>query len=100
MTDRFAERGWRQVLRMLVGEIDATHQVVALPDHPNLRGLLDEKDRLEGPQQLARDASRIAAPLRRERNVAHAPQYLVVGRLNLRCRPGLEHRVFRIGDTL
>src|SRR5450631_4924076 len=85
---------------MLVGEVDATHQVVALPDHPHLLGVLDEIDGLEGPQELAGYASRIASPLRRKGNVAHALQYLVIGRLNLRCRPRLEHRVFRIGDTL
>jgi hypothetical protein len=100
MADRFAEPGRHHVFRMLVGEVDAAHHVVALPDHPHLFGGLDEVERLEWPQKLAGNASRIASRLRRKGNVAHALQYLVVGRLNLRCRPRLEHRVFRIGDTL
>src|SRR6202020_1828271 len=62
-------------------------------------GGLDEIDRLEGPQQLAGDATRKAPRLRREGNVAHAVEYLVVGRLGLRGRPRLEHRVLGIGDA-
>src|SRR5271169_6900956 len=77
---------------MLVGEVDATHQVVALPDHPHLLGVLDEIHRLEGPQKMTGNASRIAPRLRRKGNVAHALQYLVIGRLNLCRRPRLEHR--------
>jgi hypothetical protein len=33
-------------------------------------------------------------------NVAHAVQYIVIGRLNLRCRPRLQHRDFRISGII
>src|SRR5258708_6705213 len=89
MADRLAEPGRRHVFRMLVGEVDATHQVVALPDHPHFLRRLDEIDGLERPQKLARNASRIASRLRRKGNVAHALQYLVISRLNLLCPPRL-----------
>jgi hypothetical protein len=52
---------------MLVREIDAPDHVVALPDHVDDLGRLDEIERLRRVEQLPGDAARIAARLRRER---------------------------------
>src|SRR5260370_790586 len=66
MADRLAEPRRRHMLRMLVGQKDAAHHMVALPHHPHLLRGLDEINRLERIEQLTRHAARIAAGLGRE----------------------------------
>ena len=88
------------MLGMLVGEEDAAHQVVALPYHPDLLRGLDEIERLERKQQLARHAARIAARLGGEGMSRLAPEHLLVRGQHLRRRPRLENRVLGVADAL
>src|SRR5215475_10227503 len=53
MADGFAEPGWLDMFRMLVGEIDAAREMIALPYHPDLVRSLEEIHRLE-KKELAR----------------------------------------------
>src|SRR5207302_5560052 len=94
--DRFAEPQRLYVLRMFVGEENAAHHLIALPDHPYLLGLLDEIERLRRIEQLPWDAARIAPRLRRKRKVAFACEQFFIRFPYLLGRPGLEYRVFVI----
>src|SRR5207302_5034674 len=78
MADGFAEPGRLYVGRMLVGEEDAAHHVVALPDHPYLFRRLDEVERLRRVEQLARDAARITPRLGGEGNRPLAGERLFI----------------------
>src|SRR5258708_37953703 len=62
MADGFAEPGRLHIFRMLVGEIDAAHEMIALPYHPDFVRRLEEIHGLE-EKELARHAPRPAARL-------------------------------------
>ena len=89
MADRFAEPRGLHHLRMLVGEVDAAHHVVALPDHPHLFRRLDEIEGLGGIEQLSGDAAGIAPGLGGEGNRPLATEHLFIRREHLRGGPGL-----------
>src|SRR6195256_707906 len=59
MADGFAEPGRLHIFRMFVGDINAAHEIIALPYHPNLLRRLDEIRGLE-EKALARNATRPA----------------------------------------
>src|SRR5262249_953190 len=63
VADGFAEPGRLHIFRMFVGEINAAHELIALPYHPNLLQRLDEIHGLE-KQELARTAPSPAAGLK------------------------------------
>src|SRR6266436_4391597 len=96
--DRFAEPRRLDDLRMLVGQVDAAHHVIALPDHPHLFRRLDEVHRLDWIEQLPGNAARITSPLGRERQAALAAEHLLVRGLHLRGGPGLEDRIIDVAD--
>src|SRR5256885_16766662 len=83
---------------MLVGEIDAAHHLVALPDHPHLLRRLDEIEWLRRIKQLPWDAAGVAPRLGGERHLSLAAERLVIRRLHLRGGPGLEHRVLVVAE--
>ena len=60
MADGFTEPGWLHIFRMRVGEIDAAHEVIALPYHPDFVRRLEEIHGLE-KMKLARHAPGPAA---------------------------------------
>src|SRR5262245_61483706 len=98
MADRLAIPRRLYLLRMPVGEEDAAHPLVALPDHvDDLRGL-DDVERLRGPRQLTRCASRPAARLRQERNADLAGQQLLVRLAHLLSRPRFENRILVVAE--
>src|SRR5271168_3469002 len=86
MADGFAEPGWFHMFRMLVGEIDAAREMIALPYHPDLLRSLEEIHGLE-KKELARHAPRPAARLGGEGNRHHTAQHLFIRCLHpLRAR--------------
>src|SRR6516162_9591463 len=97
MADGFAEPGWLHMFRMLVGEIDATREMIALPYHPDLLRSLDEIHRLE-KKELARHAPRPAARLGGEGNRHLAAQHLFVRCLHMLCGPRFQDWILRVDD--
>src|SRR5262245_60958744 len=79
--------------------MDAAYHVIALPDHPNLALRLDEIERLERQDQLARNAAGPAARMSHERHLSLALQDFVIGRLHCGLRPGFQDRVLAVGDA-
>src|SRR5258706_14228033 len=69
VADGFAEPGRLHIGRMFVGEEDAAHHVVALPDHPYLFRRLDRVEWLEGIKEVAWDPAGPAARLSGEGNL-------------------------------
>src|SRR6516162_1807999 len=99
MADGFAEPGWLHMFRMLVGEIDATCEMIALPYHPDLLRSLEEIHRLE-KKALARHAPRPAARLGGEPN-GHLPaQHLFIRCLHLLRRPTFQDRIVLVHDRV
>src|SRR5215472_7878118 len=84
---------------MFGGQENATHHVVALPDHPHFLRCLDEVEWLEWKQQLARNTARIAARLCRKRHLTDALQRFLIRIRHQFRRPWLEHRILAIADT-
>src|SRR5215470_4868689 len=66
LADRLTVPGRLHVFRMPVGQEDATHPLVALPDHVHDLRRLHDVERLGGPEQLTRRTARPAARLRQE----------------------------------
>ena len=97
MADGFAEPGWPHIFRMLVGEIDAAREMIALPDHPHFLRRLEEIHRLE-KKELARHAPWPAARLRGEGNRHPAAQHLVVRCLHVLRGPRFQDRIIRVHD--
>src|SRR5215471_2911840 len=85
---------------MLVGQIDAAHPMIALPDHVNDLRRLDDVEGFERPQELARHAARKTARLCSEGHLPLALQYLVVRLLNLGRSPRLEDWIFGVRDAV
>src|SRR5262245_47867968 len=82
---------------MLVGEINAAHEIIALPYHPNLLRRLDEIHGLE-KKELPRNAPRPAARLRGKGNRHLAAEHLFIRLLHVLCGPGFQDRILRIHD--
>src|ERR1700704_5954546 len=99
MADRLTEPGRFQTRRMLVSKEDAPNHVIALPYQPNLVRHLDEEERFERIDELARHATGPAARVINERQLSLALQELIVGRLDCGCGPGFEYRILAIGDA-
>src|SRR5436190_9399389 len=99
MADGFAEPGRLHIFRMLVGEINATHEMIALPYYPNLLRRLDEIHGLE-KKELARNAPRPAARLRGKGNRHLAAEHLFIRLLHVLCGPGFQNRILRIRDRV
>src|SRR5258705_8594388 len=84
---------------MFVGQKDAADQHIALPHHPDLRGRLDEIERLEGKQQLARNAAGITTRLGGKGNLPLAAQRFFVRVEHQLLSPGLQDRILGIADA-
>src|SRR2546425_8462035 len=84
---------------MLVGEVNATHHVIALPDHPDLPRSLDEIKRLRWKEQLPGNTAGIASRLRGKRKPAFTTQHFFIRREHLRSRPGFQDRVLIVADS-
>ena len=97
MADGFAEPGRLHIFGMFVGEINAAHEMIALPYHPNLLRRLDEIHGLE-KKELARNAPRPAARLRGKGNRHLAAEHLFIRLLHVLCGPGFQDRILRIHD--
>src|ERR1700688_1259486 len=97
MADGFAEPGWLNMFRMLVGEIDAAREMIARPYHPDLLRSLEEIHGFE-KKELARHAPRPAARLGGKGNRHLATQHLVVRCLHLLRGPRFQDRILRIHD--
>src|SRR6516165_8287084 len=97
MADGFAEPGWLHMFRMLVGEIDAAREMIALPYHPDLLRSLEEIHRLE-KKELARHAPRPAARLGGEGNRHLAAQHLFVRCLHMLRGPRFQDWILRVHD--
>src|SRR5579863_9483543 len=80
-------------------EKDSPDHMITLPDHPDFGRCLDEVDRFERIEQLAWNAARPAARLRRERHLALAAEQLLVGLLHLLLCPWLQDRILAVGDA-
>src|SRR6266700_452942 len=92
MADGLAEPGRLHIRRMLVGESNVADEAVALPQHKNFFGSLDEIEGLE-KQVLTGHAAGPAARLGIEGKLALAAQQLIVGFLYLLGGPWLQDRV-------
>src|SRR6516165_8053087 len=97
MADGFAEPGWLHMFRMLVGEIHAAREMIALPYHPDLLRSLEEIHRLE-KKELARHAPWPAARLRGEGNRHLAAQHLFIRCLHVFRRPRFQDRIICVHD--
>src|SRR5882672_2447911 len=84
---------------MLVGQEDAAHQHVALPHHPDFLWRLDEIERLEWKQQLARNAAGITPCLSGEGNLPLATHGFFVRVQHELLRPRLQDRILGIADA-
>src|SRR5215467_8960314 len=82
---------------MLVGEIDAAREMIALPYHPDLLRSLEEIHRLE-KKELARHATRPAARLGGEGNRHLTAQHLFIRCLHLLRRPRFQDRIVCVHD--
>src|SRR5690349_5779298 len=69
MADGFAKGLRRGIRRMFVGEINTTHHVVALPDHPDFFWRLNEINRLRWIEILPGNTAWPAASLCGKRHV-------------------------------
>src|SRR5215475_9948721 len=97
MADGFAEPGWLHIFRMLVGEIDAAGEMIALPYHPDLLRSVEEIQRLE-KKELARHAPRPAARLGGEGNRHLTAQHLFIRCLHVLRGPRFQDRILRVHD--
>src|ERR1700730_16062177 len=97
MADGFAEPRRLHVFRMLVGEIDAAREMIALPYHPDLVRRLKEIHRFE-KKELARHAPRPAARLGGKGNRHLAAQHLFVRSLHLLRGPRFQDGILRVYD--
>src|SRR4051812_3352056 len=82
MADGFAKPGRLRIFRMFVGEINAAHELIALPYHQDLLRRLDEIHGLE-EKELARNAPWPAARLRGKGNRHLAAEHLVIRLLHV-----------------
>src|SRR5580692_4430187 len=80
---------------MLVGEIDAAREMIALPYHPDFARRLEEIHGLE-KKELARHAPRPAARLGEKGKRRLAAQHLFVRGLHLLRGPRLQDRILRV----
>src|SRR5215468_3286360 len=97
MADGFAEPGWLHMFRMLVDEIDAAREMIALPYHPDLLRSLEEIHRLQ-KKELARHAPRPAARLGGEGTRHLTAQHLFIRCLHLLRRPRFQDRIVCVHD--
>src|SRR5215831_14661163 len=97
MADGFAEPGRLHIFRMLVGEIDAAHEMIALPYYPDFARRLEEIHGLE-KKELTRHAPRPAARLGGKGNRHLAAQHLFVRCLHLLRGPRFQDRILRVHD--
>src|SRR5258706_12532768 len=95
MADGFAEPGRLHILRMVVGEIDAAHEMIALPYHPDLVRRLDEIHGLE-KKELGRHTPRPAARLGGKGNHQLATQHLFVRCQHMLRGPRFQYRILII----
>jgi hypothetical protein len=86
-----------QIPAVLAIKKDPAHEVVPLPQNPNLLRRLDEIERLGIEQQLGRP-TRPASGHRAERPAALTDQFIM--RAHLRSSPVRQIRVFDIRETL
>ena len=96
--DRLAVPRRLHMFRMPVGQGDAAHPLVALPEDPHLLRSLNEIQRFCRPQQLTGHSPRPTARLRQERISNLAGQQLLVRQTHLLGRPRLEDRVFPVAE--
>src|SRR6516225_2252361 len=82
---------------MVVGEIDAAHEVIALPYHPDFTRRLDEIHGLE-KKELAGHAPGPAARLGDKGKRPLAAQHLIVRGLHLLRGPRFQDRILRVHD--
>src|SRR5215468_8065340 len=82
---------------MLVGEIDAAHEVIALPYHPDFTRRLDEIHGLE-KKELAGHAPGPAARLGDKGKRPLAAYHLIVRGLHLLRSPRFQDRILRVHD--
>src|SRR5215831_5869636 len=97
MADGFAEPGRLHIFRMLVGEIDAAREMIALPYHPYFVRRLEEIHRLE-KKELAGHAPGPAARLGDKGKRPLAAQHLIVRGLHLLRGPRFQDRILRVHD--
>src|SRR5207237_1662213 len=97
MDDGLAEPGRLHNFGMFVGEINAAHEMIALPYHPNLLRRLGEIHGLE-KKELARNAPRPAARCRGKGNRHLAAEHLFIRLLHVLCGPGFQDRILSIHD--
>src|SRR5215467_11209186 len=82
---------------MLVGEIDAAHEMIALPYHPDFVRRLEEIHGLE-KKELARHAPRPAAGLGGKGHRHLTAQHLFIGCLHMLRGPRFQDRIPRVHD--
>src|SRR5215467_14028357 len=97
MPDGFAEPGRLHIFCVLVGEIDATHEMIAFPYHPYFVRRLEEIHGLE-KKELARYAPRPAPRLGDKGKRPLAAQHLFVRCLHLLRGPRFQDRILRVHD--